>query len=127
MHYVLFAYLTGSKELYFEEHAGKTIGDLWKSLADKLTSTKPKKFKSILAINFEQMFEPLVFNKNVKVCAVTGIERTDCVKLEPKDKDEDATWVLPLVKRQAELGYVLKDVDYVVTNLAKFGNTYLDK
>jgi len=72
------------------------------------------------------MFEPLVFNKNVKVCAVTGIERTDCIKLEPKDKDEDATWVLPLVKRQAELGYVLKDVDYVVTNLAKFENTYLD-
>lgn len=126
MDYVPFAYLTNPKELYFEDHAEKTIGDLWKSLADKLSGTKNQKFKSILAIDFEQLFEPMVFNKNVKVCAVTGIERTDCIKLEPKDKDEDATWVLPLVKRQAELGYVLKDVDYVVTNLAKFENTYLD-
>lgn len=126
MDYVSFAYLNKSKELYFEDQAGRTIDELWKCLADKLTKAKSHKFKSLLTNNFDQMFVPLQFNNNVRICAVTGIERSDCVKLDPKDKDEDATWVLPLIKRQAELGYVLKDVDFIVTNLAKSKNTYLE-
>jgi len=124
--YVPFAYSTRSKDIYYEGQTGKTIGDLWKFLADKLTNVKSKKFKSVLGNDFEKLFEPIIFDKNVKVCAVTGIESDKCVPLDPKVTEDKITWVLPIVKWQAGLGDNLKDVDYIVTNLASIDNTYLD-
>jgi CRISPR/Cas system-associated protein Cas10 (large subunit of type III CRISPR-Cas system) len=71
--------------------------DLWKCLADKLTEKKNQKYKSLLVDDFDKFFEPEKFNKNVKVCAVTGIESEDCVRLD--DKDSDSPFVLPSVKK----------------------------
>jgi hypothetical protein len=44
------------------------------------------------------IFVPIEFDKDVKVCAVTGIESKNCVKID--DKDPDSPYVLPLVKWQ---------------------------
>jgi CRISPR-associated protein Csm1 len=113
LEYVPFAYSTKSKELCIEGESGKTIGDLWKCLGDKLTLCKNQKFKSVLKMQYKKLFMPAETGGNIKVCAVTGIESTDCVKLDSKDKD--SPFVLPIVKKQTELGSVLKDVDYILT------------
>jgi CRISPR-associated protein Csm1 len=110
---VSFAYSPKSKELCIKGENGKTIGDLWKCLADKLTRCKNQKFKSVLKMQYKELFMPAETGGNIKVCAVTGIESADCVKLDSKDKD--SPFVLPIVKKQTELGSVLKDVDYILT------------
>jgi CRISPR-associated protein Csm1 len=124
--YVPFAYSTKSKELRLEGKSGQTIGDLWKSLADKLALSKNQKFNSILKTRYDELFDkPKEIGGNIKVCAVTGIESSDCVKLD--ERDEDSPYVLPIVKKQAELGNVLKDIDYILTyKQHNEENTYLN-
>jgi len=119
--YVPFAYDTNSNKIRFENETGKSIGDLWKCLADKLSTGKNHKFKSVLLDNFDSLFDEKSekFEKigaDVKVCAVTGIESSECVILNDKREDgEDPVYVLPIVKKQTELGNVLKDIDYIIT------------
>jgi CRISPR-associated protein Csm1 len=123
--YVPFAYSTKNKTICFEKQIYKTLGDLWKRLADKLSENKNQKFKSVLTKNFDTLFEPIKV-KGDKICAVTGIESETCVKLDPKDKEEKPTYVLPIVKKQADLGNVLKDVDYVLTYKGSGTSKYLN-
>jgi CRISPR-associated protein Csm1 len=113
INFVPFAYSYKSKELRIEGQTGKTLGDLWKCLSDKLTLCKNQKFKSILEINYNDLFTPVKAGGNVKVCAVTGIESDKCIKLK---EEKDSPFVLPIVKYQTELGSVLKDVDYILTH-----------
>ena len=106
---------------------GIIIGDLWKCLADKLTTGKNQKFKSILIDNFDNLFEPEKFDVDMKICAVTGIESSNCIVFNNKRKNnEDPVYVLPIVKKQAELGNILKDADYLITHKGNNSNTYLN-
>lgn len=122
MDFVPFAYCANSKKIKIENSNGKTIGHLWKTLADRLTEQKNQKFKSVIEQNFKEMFEPIKFEKDIKICAVTGIESEKCVKI---DEDPDSPYVLPLVKWQAGLGKTLKDVVSILTNIGENDNTYL--
>ena len=107
--YVPFAY-TG-KGLLIDGEDERNIGDLWKTLADKLTSKKNVKFKSILVSGFNEMFTPQNSGGDVSVCAVTGIESDKCRPIDSKDKDSPN--VMPAVKEQVMLGKSLKDAEYI--------------
>ena len=121
--YVPFAYNVGGKGIDFENQKNQEIGLLWKALAEKLTSQKNQKFKNVL-LN-EDFFKVQEVGGDVKVCAVTGIESSidKCVPIDPKEKDK--TYVLPVVKEQADLGKTLKDADYIVTYRSDDSNKYI--
>jgi len=88
------------------------IGGLWKILADEFTKLKAQKFKQLLLNNYDEFFEVSNTGGDTKVCAITGIESDNCVKLDVHD-DEDSNnngthYVLPSVKEQIEIGEVLR-------------------
>ncbi|MDR0981890.1 MAG: type III-A CRISPR-associated protein Cas10/Csm1 [Culturomica sp.] len=127
MAYVPFAYCADSKEIHIEKDNVKAIGDLWKTLADKLTEQKNRKFQRLIEQSFDTMFEPIVFDKDAKICAVTGIEAkvgnawNECTRLS----DNDSPYVLNSVKFQAGLGQTLKDANYLLMENGVENNTYL--
>jgi CRISPR-associated protein Csm1 len=71
----------------------------------------------------EDFFKVQEVGGDVKVCAVTGIESDKCVAIDPKEKDK--TYVLSVVKEQADLGKTLKDADYIVTYRSDDSNKYI--
>lgn len=121
--YVPFAYNVKDKGLDFDDKVNQAIGDLWRTLADKLTSQKNQKFKGVLLNEYENLFKPQDIDEDAKVCAVTGIEGK-CVAIDSKEKGEK-TYVLPIVKEQAELGKTLKDADYILTHKSNNENKYV--
>lgn len=88
------------------EEKGTKLGRLWKEVNAEFARLKTQKFKNVLFNHFDEMFEPIAVDDHTRVCAVTGIESADCVKLE-KDNWGDEIWVLPSVKKQVELGQKL--------------------
>lgn len=127
MDYVPFAYNVGGSGIDFENQKSQEIGLLWKALAEKLTSQKNQKFKNVLLNKYEELFDVQEVGGNVKVCAVTGIESSidKCVAIDPKEKEEERTYVLEKVKEQADLGKTLKDADYIVTYRSDDTNKYI--
>ena len=125
MDYVPFAYNVGGSGIDFENQKSQEIGLLWKALAEKLTSQKNQKFKNVLLNKYEDFFDVQEVGGNVKVCAVTGIESDKCVAINPKEKEEERTYVLKKVKEQADLGKTLKDADYIVTYRSDDSNKYM--
>lgn len=123
MDYVPFAYNVGGSGIDFENQKSQEIGLLWKALAEKLTSQKNQKFKNVLLNKYEDFFDVQKVGGDVKVCAVTGIESDKCVAIAPKEKEK--TYVLPIVKEQADLGKTLKDADYIVTYRSDDSNKYI--
>lgn len=125
--WVAFSFSDG--KFSFEKQKKKDIGQLWKCLADKLSGKKDQKFKHVLLNRYEDFFTPqaVSFNpedKKHRLCAVTGIEGS-CEKLNPKDTDDEAVYVLPSIKEQCKLGETLKDADYVITYQENKLSTYL--
>lgn len=90
------------------------IGNLWKNINTKFTTLKNQKFRFVVQDQYDTMFEVLPVGGDVKVCAITGIESAQCVKLD-KDSDGDAIWVLPSVKDQVDLGKALRDKEHFKT------------
>lgn len=125
MDYVPFAYNVGGSGIDFENQNNQEIGLLWKALAEKLTSQKNQKFKNVLLNKYEDFFDVQKVGGDVKVCAVTGIESDKCVAIDPKEKEEERTYVLEKVKEQADLGETLKDADYIVTYRSDDSNKYI--
>ncbi len=120
--YVPFMFNTDSKSFSFDgAKPNANIGDLWKALADKLTSCKNSPFKT-MATKYE-LFTAKEVSADDKVCAVTGVEGK-CVKLS--SEGNETIWVLPSVKKQCELGTVLKDADYIVTYTKDIDPKYLN-
>lgn len=123
--YIPFAYNVKEKGLDFCGKNNQPIGELWRTLAEKLQNHKNQKFKTLLTSEFDKFFNE-GSNKvggETKVCAVTGIESTDCV---PIDSNEDEkTWVLPIVEEQAKLGKTLKDADYILTHKSSNEQKYI--
>jgi CRISPR-associated protein Csm1 len=84
---------------------------------------KNQKFKSVIKDSFDMIFVPIEFDKDIKVCAVTGIESKDYVRID--DRNLDSPYVLLLVEWQAGLGKTLKDADYLLMEKGDENNAYL--
>ena len=101
----------------FNEHPDGTIdcqdalrqkpGYLWKIVNADFAHQKSQKFKDLLTENYQDFFNPISVGGKPKVCAVTGIESPDCVKMETLSEDGDG-YVLPSVRQQIQLGEELR-------------------
>lgn len=119
---VAFAYETDSGKLHFEGYQ-QSLGALWKRLSDKLAERKNRKFSSVLLTGYDNIFVPQTVDPEGRICAVTGIESSDCVLID--SKQDNPAYVLPSVKEQIHLGNVLKDADYILTHKSAGGADYL--
>ena len=95
------------------------IGVLWQIVNQGFARQKQQKFKDILIDSYHDFFEPIPVGGNIHVCAITGIESEDCVKISD-DKESDM-YVLPSVKQQILLGEELRNQQHFKTfeNYAK--------
>ena len=82
-------------------------GYLWKMVNADFAHQKSQKFKELLTESFQDFFEPIPVGGKPKVCAVTGIESPDCVKMSADGKDGEM-YVLPSVRQQIQLGEELR-------------------
>lgn len=113
----------------FTENADGTIntegqenqkpGCLWKVANASFHRQKNQKYKDLLVDDYNKFFEPLAVGGQQRVCAVTGIESSDCVKID------DDLYVLPSVKQQIQLGEELRNQQYFKTFEDYAGNTNL--
>ncbi|MCF6357973.1 MAG: type III-A CRISPR-associated protein Cas10/Csm1, partial [Draconibacterium sp.] len=109
--YIGFAFVNNADNKISIE--GKTkntdLGNLWRSLAEKLNAQKNQKFKSLLTSSF---FEQNIVDDKIKMCAVTGEELKKGEWQKLKGTDE---YVSKAVAQQTEIGIALKDADYLMT------------
>ena len=84
-------------------------GCLWKAVNAGFYQQKNQRFKNLLLDNYDNYFNPLPLGGDYKVCAVTGIESSKCMKL-----DNDL-YVLPSVKQQIQLGEELRKQQHFKT------------
>ena len=82
-------------------------GYLWKMANAEFAHQKSQKFKDLLTENYQTFFDPISVGGKPKVCAITGIESTDCVRMEALSEDGDE-YVLPSVRQQIQLGEELQ-------------------
>ena len=82
-------------------------GYLWKIVNAEFAHQKSQKFKDLLTGNYQNFFDPIPVGGKPKICAVTGIESPDCVKMEALSEDADG-YVLPSVRQQIQLGEELR-------------------
>lgn len=106
--YVSFDYTNNKKERVIIDGKEGSIGLLWKVLTEQFQEMKNQKFINLLIGQYDDFFEVKKIGEKQKVCAITGVESEDCVKLV-KDNDGDEIWVLPSVKKQVELGQQLRE------------------
>ena len=95
-------------------------GYLWKVVNADFAKQKQQKFKGQLIDDYQQFFEPILVGGNPKVCAVTGIESPDCVKMDKED-----FYVLPIVLQQIQLGEDLRKQEHFKTFEEYAEKTYL--
>lgn len=101
-------------------------GILWRTVNAEFARQKNQKFKDIIVEDFESFFKPIDIGDKPKVCAITGIESDDCVKLK-KDGDDDEILVLPSVMTQIELGRKLNiEEQNVIGDKVKTFEDYAD-
>lgn len=101
-----------------------TLGDLWKTLSDRISKQKEQKFKSVLINDYDNFFgdgKNLKVGGDVQICVVTGEELNETnwavynhEEIE-KDKKNGKIYSTKAVLEQTELGTALKDVDYIIT------------
>lgn len=82
-------------------------GYLWKIVNADFAHQKSQKFKDLLTENYQNFFDPISVGGKPKLCAVTGIESAECVKMSADGKD-DEMYVLPSVRQQIQLGEELR-------------------
>lgn len=109
----------------FNEHSNGTLdcqnasgqkpGYLWKIVNADFARQKNQKFKDILQANYADFFQPLEVGGNTKVCAITGVESPDCVKMLHDKEDKEEVYVLPSVREQIQLGESLRDNQHFKT------------
>ncbi len=76
-------------------------GILWKDANAKFHRQKNQKYKNLLIDSYDNFFEPLPIGGQIRVCAVTGIESSDCINYEDM-------YVLPSVYKQILKGQRLQ-------------------
>lgn len=101
-----------------------SIGLLWKYMTLLFTDKKNRKFEHVLTDAYDSLFEVQEVGGDVKVCAITGLESKECVKLD-RDDDGEEIWVLPSVKEQVELGQQLRRKEGFKTFEDYAGKSYL--
>ena len=89
------------------ERKNLKCGYLWKKVNTDFAHKKSQKFKDLLTDNYQNFFDPIPVGGNPKVCAITGIESPDCVKMDVSDEED--RYVLPSVKQQIQLGEELRN------------------
>ena len=82
-------------------------GLLWKKASEEFFRQKNQKFKAELVADFDDYFEPIRVDFKAEVCAVTGIESSDCVHV--KGSDDEDLYVLPSVCDQIKLGEKVRE------------------
>ena len=117
--YVPFVFAEDGKQVIVNELLG-SIGLLWSAITPLFAAQKKQSFRHILTAEYGQMFDIIPVGGNVKVCAVTGIESADCVKLPDSD-----LYVLPSVKQQINLGEELRNKEHFKTFEDYADETYL--
>jgi CRISPR-associated protein Csm1 len=126
MDYLAFAYVQNNVE--FEGDTDKTLGGLWKTLADKLIKQKNQKFRSLIFNSYDEFFEVIPDGGDVDVCAVSGenLAKGKAKKADPGS--QDPTLVSEQVMEQIKLGKVLKDADFNIMYKGKADeDLYLSK
>lgn len=126
MDFVPFSY--SQNNIQYNKEVNKNIGDLWKTLADKLSQQKNQKFHSLLIENYQQFFNVLPDGGDVSVCAVTG-ENLNKKEAQIIDKTaSEKTTVSDRVLEQINLGKALKDADFNIMYKGHLeDNKYLSK
>ena len=99
-------------------------GYLWKIANAEFAHQKAQKFKNLITGSYQDFFEPIPVGGKTKVCAITGIESPDCVKMSADGNDEEM-YVLPSVRQQIQLGEKLRRQDGFLTFEEYAGDTYL--
>lgn len=99
-------------------------GCLWKLANADFSRQKNQKFKELLMESYQDFFEPIPVGGKPKVCAVTGIESSDCVKVKDLGEGCDA-YVLPSVYQQIQLGEELRQQEGFKTFEEYAGTTEL--
>lgn len=117
--YVPFVFAEDGKQVMMNEQLG-SIGLLWSAITPLFAAQKKQSFRHILTTDYDQMFDVIPVGGNVKVCAITGIESADCVKLPDSD-----LYVLPSVQQQIKLGEELRNKEHFKTFEEYAGETYL--
>lgn len=88
-------------------------GCLWSIVNSGFYKQKNQKFKDVLSANYKEMFEPIRVGGKPRICAVTGIESPDCVKMDIDDEEDK--YVLPSVRQQIQLGEELRRLQHFKT------------
>lgn len=97
---------------HVEGHAddsNTSSGVLWKYLNADFAKMKNQRFKSLLISDYADFFEPRELGGSPKVCALTGVESTDCKQL-PKEKNSGKVY-LPSVIEQITMGKKLAEAE----------------
>ena len=100
------------------------LGALWSHVNRLFSVSKNKKFSTILQSDFTDFFNITDVAPNSRICAITGIESSECVKLD-KDENGEELYVLPSVKEQIEIGLRLRNQEHFKTFEAYAGTTKL--
>ena len=103
---------------------GQKPGYLWKVVNADFAHQKSQKFKDLLAASYQDFFEPIPVGGKPKVCAVTGVESPECVKMSADDEEAEM-YVLPSVRQQIQLGEELRRQEGFKTFEEYAGNTDL--
>ena len=82
-------------------------GYLWKKVNADFAHQKNQKYKDLLTDSYPNFFDPIPVGGKPKVCAITGVESPDCVRMEALSEDGDG-YVLPSVRQQIQLGEELR-------------------
>ncbi len=90
-----------------QDASNQKPGYLWKIANADFAHQKSQKFKDLLTSDYQEFFEPIAVGGKPKVCAVTGVESPDCVKMSAGERDEEM-FVLPSVRQQIQLGEELR-------------------
>ncbi len=82
------------------------IGELWKSVTEDFMRLKALKFKDVIDSFYDSFFEVTPVDAKSTICAITGIESSECVPVEPDPecRDDNTLFVLPSVREQINLG-----------------------
>lgn len=117
--YVPFVFAEDGKQVMMNEQLG-SIGLLWSAITPLFAAQKKHSFRHILTTDYDQMFDVIPVGGDVKVCAITGIESADCIKLPDSD-----LYVLPSVEQQIKLGEELRNKEHFKTFEDYADETYL--
>lgn len=119
--YVPFVFAEDGKQVMMNKQLG-SIGLLWSAITPLFAAQKKQSFRHILTTDYDQMFDVIPVGGDVKVCAVTGIESADCIEITD---NKDSLVVLPVVKKQIELGEQLRNKGHFKTFEEYAEKTYL--